>query len=594
MTQAQQAEQRYRDILVDARSEMKLVIADLATFNGSKDDEARKVAELNSKYKESFGCYETISDWYTALVSKSDLYCRSILNEAKTRAKANKLAQDELELESYGSGDNLSGVDKTRYIAQKAIVDMGHLSLKSSIAEGATIKRDMAKPNASGDSKINAKDIYGDIIDSQSELKSLQGKGSWSVDEISRINALNAKIPELASKYKSLTGVDLSAKPTVAKKGNIETKPVIDFSKIKADVDKNTKELFVDTFDYIDFYPPQSDLSLQELDEAISYYRQKILETKGDERLNMQGALGLYDGARSEIENNLAISALPQDPKSLGDFDSIITSLMTKRNEASEAELVDIDREIEAYKRKRNAMEQGAQLAKLPGDLKNLIGIPSDLEMVLQVRMEGVEAAKAEIQRLQELMGMAQTDKERKGMQGRIDKLQEYTGSAEGVNKTGSKTEKTFSNIAGAMSSLSGVLGEGESAWMGYAGNILSAISQMIPALCSVAFAQTISNSQSLPPPFNIIQLGINVAAVAAAFASVPKFADGGIAYGTTLGVFGEYSGAANNPEVVAPLDKLRSLIEPQGGVGGQVEFRIDGRVLVGMLNKMNKIKSRV
>jgi tape measure domain-containing protein len=60
-------------------------------------------------------------------------------------------------------------------------------------------------------------------------------------------------------------------------------------------------------------------------------------------------------------------------------------------------------------------------------------------------------------------------------------------------------------------------------------------------------------------------------------FANIMEFADGGIISGPTLGLMGEYSGARTNPEVVAPLDKLRSMI---GGAGGNVIVtgRLDGR----------------
>lgn len=54
-------------------------------------------------------------------------------------------------------------------------------------------------------------------------------------------------------------------------------------------------------------------------------------------------------------------------------------------------------------------------------------------------------------------------------------------------------------------------------------------------------------------------------------------FADGGIVSGPTLGLIGEYAGARNNPEVVAPLDKLRELITPAGSpviVGGTIRAR--------------------
>ena len=46
----------------------------------------------------------------------------------------------------------------------------------------------------------------------------------------------------------------------------------------------------------------------------------------------------------------------------------------------------------------------------------------------------------------------------------------------------------------------------------------------------------------------------------------VPSFATGGIVSGPTLGLMGEYAGARTNPEVIAPLDKLKSMIGTNGG----------------------------
>lgn len=75
--------------------------------------------------------------------------------------------------------------------------------------------------------------------------------------------------------------------------------------------------------------------------------------------------------------------------------------------------------------------------------------------------------------------------------------------------------------------------------------------------------------------------------------AGIPKYAKGALAYGPTLGVFGEYAGAANNPEVVAPLDKLRTYLQPSDGLGGNVRFTIEGRNLVGVLEKETNVKRR-
>jgi hypothetical protein len=75
----------------------------------------------------------------------------------------------------------------------------------------------------------------------------------------------------------------------------------------------------------------------------------------------------------------------------------------------------------------------------------------------------------------------------------------------------------------------------------------------------------------------------------------VMPFAKGGVISGPTVGLLGEYSGASNNPEVVAPLDKLRDLIEPRTAfAGGKVEFEIKGRKLVGVLNKQSKYSDRI
>lgn len=85
---------------------------------------------------------------------------------------------------------------------------------------------------------------------------------------------------------------------------------------------------------------------------------------------------------------------------------------------------------------------------------------------------------------------------------------------------------------------------------------------------------------------------GAAIGAMVATMFSLPKFAKGGIAYGPTLGLFGEYAGASHNPEVVAPLDKLKSLIGDTG-MGGDVYFHINGDALEGVLTKRQRKRAR-
>jgi hypothetical protein len=95
------------------------------------------------------------------------------------------------------------------------------------------------------------------------------------------------------------------------------------------------------------------------------------------------------------------------------------------------------------------------------------------------------------------------------------------------------------------------------------------------------------------------IAAGIALVAAAGVARNLAKtgptaFAQGGIVSGPTLGLVGEYPGASTNPEVIAPLDKLKSLIGGNGeGSGFIAETRISGRDLSIVLNRYNKDNAR-
>lgn len=90
------------------------------------------------------------------------------------------------------------------------------------------------------------------------------------------------------------------------------------------------------------------------------------------------------------------------------------------------------------------------------------------------------------------------------------------------------------------------------------------------------------------------IGAGFSAAAVAMVQAiGLMPFAEGGVVSGPTMALIGEYAGATNNPEVVAPLDKLRDMIEPQGEIFGKVRFELEGRKLVGVIEREYNHKKR-
>ena len=168
------------------------------------------------------------------------------------------------------------------------------------------------------------------------------------------------------------------------------------------------------------------------------------------------------------------------------------------------------------------------------------------------------------------------------------------------------KVSKGLNGVADVMGNLGRAVGGTAGAWLEWGQNVLQAIASAIPQILSLVAAQKAQGiastfaagtgaaaSVSAIPVVGPVLAIAAVASVLAALASIPKYAEGGLAYGKTLGIFGEYANASTNPEVVAPLSKLRDLIEPAGGTGGEVVFHIAGRDLVGVLNKRSQVSRR-
>jgi hypothetical protein len=70
-------------------------------------------------------------------------------------------------------------------------------------------------------------------------------------------------------------------------------------------------------------------------------------------------------------------------------------------------------------------------------------------------------------------------------------------------------------------------------------------------------------------------------------------FAEGGIVSGPTLGLVGEYPGASSNPEVIAPLDKLKGMLNMNNNSGFVASTSIQGRDLAIILERYNKHRNR-
>lgn len=172
-------------------------------------------------------------------------------------------------------------------------------------------------------------------------------------------------------------------------------------------------------------------------------------------------------------------------------------------------------------------------------------------------------------------------------LKGEAQKWQNFVGSI----------RSGLDSVSSTMSTIGDVVGGAAGSWFKWAGSVVSAIGQAIPQLLALfnANVATASSgaaaSQSSIPVVGPMMAVASVASILAAIAHPPKaaaFAEGGILFGPTYALAGEYPGASNNPEVIAPLDRLPSLLgtDKQPTTTGEVSFKIRGRELVGILNK--------
>ena len=333
-----------------------------------------------------------------------------------------------------------------------------------------------------------------------------------------------------------------------------------------------------------------------------------------------------------------------------------LTAAIEKLNAASEkqsaSELYGTQQTIAAYQRKLELMKDGADWQAKIREAKE-IGQLGEREMKIRIRGIGIEELQSRIEAIQkrladttspvspeqrrDLIELANTYKSfQKKAVSAIGMVRSAWGGVSSIGNTVESLSNTLRGNASAWQKLSAVLNavlqiEENFKALNQVMRIFGLVSAANKTIKEQETTATIVNAQAVQTEAqstvaaaaakttaNKTEATTNVAAAAAktfsahaaipwvgiaaaaaltavmvaTMASLPKFAEGGIAYGPTLGLFGEYAGASHNPEVVAPLDRLRSLIAPQES-GGAVRFRIEGRDLVGILQKVHRHNGR-
>lgn len=73
----------------------------LKDFTGSKEEEKKKCDELNRKYGEAFGYYDSVAQWYDVLTQKAQQYIKMLFLQAKAQTMVNKAVEADEELNKH-------------------------------------------------------------------------------------------------------------------------------------------------------------------------------------------------------------------------------------------------------------------------------------------------------------------------------------------------------------------------------------------------------------------------------------------------------------------------------------------------------------
>ena len=151
--------------------------------------------------------------------------------------------------------------------------------------------------------------------------------------------------------------------------------------------------------------------------------------------------------------------------------------------------------------------------------------------------------------------------------------------------------------VIGFAETLGKVIAGEDGAFKDFGKQALAAIADFMKlvgsALITTAIASEAFQKMLFTNPIGAAAAGIALVAGSAVIKSqlekgpeLKAFADGGIVYGPTLGLMGEYPGARSNPEVIAPLNKLKDMITPVNEGGYIASTRISGRDLALVIEK--------
>lgn len=343
--------------------------------------------------------------------------------------------------------------------------------------------------------------------------------------------------------------------------------------------------------------------TIEKLDEAVRYYQEQQSKQSADEIQNTQRTIDALEAKRKAMQRGIEIPSMQKEiaeinglsnrefkikVKGIG-FDALTDKirelqkqLNDTNNPVTEGQRKDIEEMISTYEQWRKSSISSFDTVKSGWD--GIKGIGDSINSITDA-LDGNGNAWQKVTAIVD--GFIQLYESISAIVGIIGMLTTVS-TAHAAAKTGEAAATTATATAQGVETAAQV----------------AAAAAMVPVIVAnklatssymeLAAAMFFAAHASIP----FVGFGIASGFVSAATAMVETigvmpFAKGGVVSGPTLALVGEYAGASNNPEVIAPLDKLRSMIQPQGGIGGNVRFEIEGRKLVGVISNTTRVAAK-
>ena len=343
--------------------------------------------------------------------------------------------------------------------------------------------------------------------------------------------------------------------------------------------------------------------TIEKLDEAVRYYQEQQSKQSADEIQNTQRTIDALEAKRKAMQRGIEIPSMQKEIAEINElsnrefkikvkgigFDALTDKirelqkqLNDTNNPVTDGQRKDIEEMISTYEQWRKSSISSFDTVKSGWD--GIKGIGDSINSITDA-LDGNSSAWQKVTTIVD--GFIQLYESISEIVGIIGMLT-TASTAHAAAKTGEAAATT------ATATAQGVETAAQTAAAAAMVPVIAANKLATASYMELAAAMFFAAHASIP----FVGFGIASGFVSAATAMVEAigimpFAKGGVVSGPTLALVGEYAGASNNPEVIAPLDKLRSMIQPQDGIGGNVRFEIEGRKLVGVISNTTRVAAK-